>query len=200
MLQDATIYPVDHLNEHATSEDHINRFTEKQGHDDIMVVFRQMLRENTTEITPQQQNTDGNLLQATHIADSKNQPSQQTSANKQPHAPLTDRINIQHTAVSTRIRFSKKKKKIILDQKNLLLLLQTKTSSKRLPINSHMPQMQPASSFDISRRSTTTAPKAIACLYQLTPSLSTIDSPTSPQTHGRVHISTLARSQVIQAI
>ena len=121
MLQDATICPVDRLNEHAISEDLINRFTEKQGHDDIMVVFRQMLRENTTEITPQKQNTDGNLLQATHTADSKNQPSQQTSANKQPHAPLTDRINIQHTASVPGFVFPRKKKKIILDQKNLLL-------------------------------------------------------------------------------
>ena len=64
----------DHLNEHATAEDLINRFTKIQDeHDDDMDDFRQMLPENTAETSPQQQNTNYNFHQVPNTADFANQ-------------------------------------------------------------------------------------------------------------------------------
>ena len=73
-LEDATTYLVDYPTEHASVEDLINRFTDIQDeHDDIMDEFRQMLQKNTTETTPQQQNTNATTVQAPYTADSVQQ-------------------------------------------------------------------------------------------------------------------------------
>ena len=70
-MEDATTYLVDYPTEHATAEELINRFTDIQDeHDDIMDDFKKMLRENTAETTPQQQNTSVTTVQAPHTADS----------------------------------------------------------------------------------------------------------------------------------